>query len=116
MDPLVDKVMVSSALIALIQLGRIESWIVIIILAREFIVTGLRTVAANKGAVIAANIYGKYKTTFQIIAVILLMLNNYPFSLMNFPLSTIMVYLALITTVLSGIDYIIKSKDFIFEK
>ncbi|QSZ26371.1 CDP-diacylglycerol--glycerol-3-phosphate 3-phosphatidyltransferase [Aceticella autotrophica] len=116
MDPLVDKVMVSSALIALIQLGRIESWIVIIILAREFIVTGLRTVAANKGIVIAANIYGKYKTTFQIIAVILLMLNNYPFSLINFPLSTIMVYLALITTVFSGIDYIIKSKDFIFEK
>lgn len=111
MDPLVDKIMVSSALIALIQLGRIQSWIVIIILAREFIVTGLRTVAANNGIVIAASKYGKYKTTLQIIAVIALMLNNYPFSIVNFPFATIMLFLALFMTIYSGIDYIIKSKN-----
>lgn len=111
MDPLVDKIMVSSALIALVQMGRIQSWIVVVILAREFLITGIRTVAADKGIVIAASNYGKYKTTFQMIAVIALMLNNYPFSLINFPFDTIMVYMALILTIYSGVDYIIKSKN-----
>jgi len=111
MDPLVDKIMVSSALIALVQMERIQSWIVVVILAREFLITGIRTVAADKGIVIAASNYGKYKTTFQMIAVIALMLNNYPFSLINFPFDTIMVYIALILTIYSGVDYIIKSKN-----
>ncbi|AIS52465.1 CDP-diacylglycerol--glycerol-3-phosphate 3-phosphatidyltransferase PgsA [Thermoanaerobacter kivui] len=111
MDPLVDKIMVSSALVALVQMGRIQSWIVVVILAREFLITGIRTVAADKGVVIAASNYGKYKTTFQMIAVITLMLNNYPFSLINFPFATIMVYIALILTIYSGVDYLVKSKD-----
>ncbi|KKC29701.1 phosphatidylglycerophosphate synthase [Caldanaerobacter subterraneus subsp. pacificus DSM 12653] len=111
MDPLVDKIMVTSALIALVQMGRIESWIVIVIIAREFLITGIRTVAADKGIVIAASNYGKYKTTSQMIAVIALMLNNYPFSLVNFPFDKIMVYIALILTIYSGVDYIVKSKD-----
>ncbi|MBE3579298.1 MAG: CDP-diacylglycerol--glycerol-3-phosphate 3-phosphatidyltransferase [Caldanaerobacter subterraneus] len=111
MDPLVDKIMVTSALIALVQMGRIESWIVIVIIAREFLITGIRTVAADKGIVIAASNYGKYKTTSQMIAVIALMLDNYPFSLVNFPFDKIMVYIALILTIYSGVDYIVKSKD-----
>lgn len=115
MDPLVDKIMVSSALIALIQLGRIQSWIVIIILSREFIVTGLRTIGANRGIVIAASNFGKYKTTFQIIAIISLMLNNYPFEYVFFPFSTIALYLALFMTVYSGIDYIVRCKNIIIE-
>jgi len=111
MDPLVDKIMVSSAMVALVQMARLESWIVIVILAREFLITGLRTVAADKGIVIPASNYGKYKTTFQMIAVIALMLNNYPFNLINFPFSSIMVYISLILTLYSGIDYIVKSKE-----
>lgn len=111
MDPLIDKIMVTSALIALVQMGRIESWIVVVIIAREFLITGIRTVAADKGVVIAASNYGKYKTTFQMIAVIALMLNNYPFSLVNFPFDKIMVYIALILTIYSGVDYLVKSKD-----
>lgn len=115
MDPLVDKVMVSSAFIALIQLGRIQSWIVIVILSREFIVTGLRTIAANKGIVIAASNLGKYKTTLQIVAIISLMLNNIPFSYIFFPFSSIAIHLALFMTVYSGVDYIIKCKKIILE-
>jgi CDP-diacylglycerol--glycerol-3-phosphate 3-phosphatidyltransferase len=111
MDPLVDKIMVTSALIVLVQMGRISSWIVIVIIAREFLITGLRTLAADKGIVIAASNYGKYKTTFQMIAVIALMLNNYPFSLIHFPFDVLMVYTALILTIYSGVDYIVKSKD-----
>lgn len=115
MDPLVDKIMVSSALIALIQLGRIQSWIVIIILSREFIVTGLRTIGANKGVVIAASNLGKYKTILQIIAIISIMLKNYPFEYLFFPFSTIALYLALFMTVYSGIDYIAKCRSLIIE-
>ncbi|WKV09074.1 CDP-diacylglycerol--glycerol-3-phosphate 3-phosphatidyltransferase [Thermoanaerobacterium sp. CMT5567-10] len=115
MDPLVDKIMVSSALIVLIQLGRIQSWIVIIILSREFIITGLRAIGADKGVVIAASNLGKYKTTFQIIAIISLMLNNYPFEYIFFPFSTVAIYLALFLTVYSGIDYIIKCRNIILE-
>ncbi|AEF17302.1 MULTISPECIES: CDP-diacylglycerol--glycerol-3-phosphate 3-phosphatidyltransferase [Thermoanaerobacterium] len=113
MDPLVDKIMVSSALIVLIQLNRIQSWIVIVILCREFIITGLRAVGADKGIVIAASNLGKYKTTFQIIAIISLMLNNYPFEYVFFPFSTIAVYLALFFTVYSGIDYVVKCRNII---
>lgn len=115
MDPLVDKVMVSSALIALVQLGRIQSWIVIVILSREFIVTGIRTIAANKGIVIAASNFGKYKTTLQIIAILSLMLNNMPFSIIYFPFSNIAIYMALFMTVYSGLDYIIKAQKIILE-
>ncbi len=75
MDPLADKLLVCSALVCLVDLGRIESWIVIIIIAREFIISGFRLVAAEKGTVIAANIWGKLKTVFQMLMVILMVAN-----------------------------------------
>ena len=75
MDPLADKLLVCSALICLIQLGQLPAWIVIIIISREFIISGFRLVAADNGIVIAASYWGKFKTTFQMIAVILMIFN-----------------------------------------
>ena len=75
MDPLADKILTISGMICLIELGRIPSWIVIIIVAREFIISGFRLVAAENGVVIAANYWGKFKTTFQMIMIILMIMN-----------------------------------------
>ena len=111
MDPLADKLLVSSALIMLIEMGRLSAWIVIVIIAREFAITGLRILAASEGITIAASWWGKFKTISQIVAIIVLLLNNYPFSLWNFPLDKISVYLALVFTVVSGADYLIKNKQ-----
>ena len=107
MDPLADKLLVCSALIALIDLDRIPAWIVIIIIAREFIISGFRLIAADNGVVIAASYWGKFKTTFQMIMIILLILNiNYPFSSI---VNTVVMYIALALTVISLIDYIVKN-------
>lgn len=110
LDPLADKLLVSAALIMLVQMELAAAWIVIIIISREFAVTGLRLVAAGEGIVLAAGQMGKLKTATQMIAIILLLLHNFPFSFINFPLGTIMLYLALLFTVISGVDYFIKNK------
>lgn len=110
LDPLADKLLVSAALIMLVQMNAAAAWIVIIIISREFAVTGLRLVAAGEGIVLAAGQMGKLKTATQMIAIILLLLHNFPFSYINFPLGTIMLYLALLFTVISGVDYFIKNK------
>jgi CDP-diacylglycerol--glycerol-3-phosphate 3-phosphatidyltransferase len=115
MDPLADKLLVTGAFLILIQLGRLEAWIVFIILTREFAVTGLRTLAAAQNIIIAASKYGKIKTVTQIIAIIILILDNRPFNLINLPMDTIMVYMALIITILSGLDYFIKNKQVIIK-
>ncbi len=75
MDPLADKVLTISGMICLIELGRIPSWIVVIIVAREFIISGFRLIATEHGIVIAANYWGKFKTTFQMIMIILMIVN-----------------------------------------
>lgn len=111
MDPLADKLLVSSALIILVEMNRLSSWIVIIIIAREFAITGLRVLAASEGITIAASWYGKFKTIFQILAIIVLLLNNYPFSLFNIPVDKVIVALATIFTIISGLDYLIKNKQ-----
>lgn len=110
LDPLADKLLVSAALIMLVQLELAAAWIVIVVISREFAVTGLRLVAAGEGIVLAAGQMGKLKTATQMIAIILLLLHNYPFSYMNIPVGTIMLYLALFFTVVSGVDYFIKNK------
>ena len=115
MDPLADKLLVTGAFVILIQLGRIEAWIVFIILAREFAVTGLRTLAAAQNVIIAASNYGKIKTVTQIIAIVLLLLGNYPFSLIKLPMDIIMIYTTLIITILSGLDYFSKNKQVILK-
>ena len=107
MDPLADKLLVCSALICLVEMGRLPAWIVIIIIAREFIISGFRLVASDNGIVIAASYWGKFKTVSQMIMVILLLLNiqNTFFQI----LGTVFVWIALILTVVSLVDYVIKN-------
>mgnify|MGYP000875680513 FL=1 len=110
-DPLADKLLVSTALICMIQLGKVPAWIVVIIIAREFTITGFRIIAASEGITIAASPLGKIKTITQLIAIIAILINNYPFRLINFPFDRVMLYLALIFTVISGVDYIYRNKE-----
>ena len=114
MDPLADKLLVCSALIALVDFDKVAAWIVIIIIAREFIISGFRLIAADNGVVIAASYWGKFKTTFQMLMVIVLILNiQMPFFQI---LGVILTYVALILTVVSLIDYIVKNKDVLKEQ
>lgn len=109
MDPLADKLLVTAALLILIENSLISGWVVFIILAREFIVTGFRTIAASKGVVIAAGWLGKFKTVVQFIMISTLLLLNYPFELFNWPVDRIFVALAVILTLASGVEYIYKN-------
>ncbi len=107
MDPLADKLLVCSAMICLIELGRIPSWIVVVIIAREFIISGFRLIAVEKGRVIAASYWGKFKTTFQMIMVVLMIANIGQLQVVT----TIIMYIALVLTIVSLVDYLIKNKD-----
>ncbi len=109
MDPLADKLLVTAALLILLENGLISAWVVFIILAREFIVTGFRTIAAAKGVVIAAGWLGKIKTVVQFIMISTLLLLNYPFEIFNWPVDRIFIALAVVLTVASGIEYIYKN-------
>lgn len=106
MDPLADKLLVCSALICLIELDRIPSWIVIVIIAREFIISGFRLVASDNGVVIAASYWGKFKTTFQIVMICLMIADLSPLGLVT----QIVMWIALALTVISLVDYLIKNK------
>lgn len=108
LDPLADKLLVSAVLIALVATGDLPAWIAIIIISREFIVTGLRAVAASEGVVIAASKWGKIKTVTQIVAISGLMLRSLAF-LDVLLLPRILLYVAVVATIISGIDYIIKA-------
>lgn len=118
MDPLADKILVTAALIALVELAVLPGWPVLIILAREFIVSGIRMVAASKGTVIAASWYGKAKTVFQIIAIVLFLLKDSltfttaagAFTNPMFVLSWTVMVIALILTVMSMLDYLVKAR------
>ena len=109
LDPMADKLLVTAAYVLLIELGLAPAWLVIIILSREFAVSGLRIVAAGEGLVLAASPLGKWKTTFQLLSIIFLLLHNYPFSYLDFPMGQVLLYIALILTVISGVDYFIKN-------
>jgi CDP-diacylglycerol--glycerol-3-phosphate 3-phosphatidyltransferase len=115
MDPLADKLLVFAAFILLIDMGRIPGWIVTVIIAREFMVTGIRLLASNNNLVIAASKLGKAKTISQMFTIIVLLLNNFPFSNINIPVGMILMYLAAFLTVVSGIDYFIKNKEIILK-
>lgn len=111
MDPLADKLLVCSAMICLIQTGQLAAWIVIIIISREFIISGFRLIASDNGVVIAASYWGKFKTTFQMLMVIVIIFNiNLQLGWLNI-LGTLLIYVALVLTVVSLIDYIAKNKD-----
>ncbi len=107
MDPLADKLLVSAAMIALVELGRIPAWVVIVIISREFIISGFRLVAADNGVVIAASYWGKFKTTFQMVMVCLMIADIPQLQLVT----DIVMWVALILTVVSLADYLMKNKD-----
>ena len=109
MDPLADKILVCSALICLVSLGRLPAWICIVIIARDFIISGFRLVASDNGVVIAASWWGKTKTTAQMIMVILL-IADLKSDVMRI-ITLIVMYAALILTIVSLADYILKNKD-----
>ena len=111
MDPLADKLLVCSALICLIELNQLPAWYVIIIIAREFIISGFRLVASDNGVVIAASWWGKFKTTFQMATVILLILNIPGLSIVT----RIVAVIAILLTIISLIDYIVKNKGVILD-
>ena len=105
MDPLADKLLVCSALICLIELGQLPAWVVIIIISREGIISGFRLVAADNGVVIAASYWGKFKTTFQMAAVILMIFNIPALTLVT----NIVVVIAVALTIISLVDYVAKN-------
>ena len=111
MDPLADKLLVCSALICLIELRQLPAWMVIIIISREFIISGFRLVASDNGIVIAASYWGKFKTTFQMIAVVLLIVN---LPALTF-ITNLCVWAALVLTVVSLVDYLFKNHKVLTE-
>ena len=109
MDPLADKLLVGAALICLIEAGQLPAWAVVIIISREFIISGFRLIASDNGVVIAASYWGKFKTVTQMAMVILLIL-DIPGAI--FPvISRVVMWAAIILTVVSLVDYIVKNKD-----
>lgn len=110
LDPIADKLLVTAALVALVQRGDLTGWAATIIISREFIVTGLRLVASAEGNVIAASPLGKIKTVAQIIAIMATLIKNYPFTLIvNFPFDRWAMFVAVVITIYSGYDYIMKN-------
>jgi CDP-diacylglycerol---glycerol-3-phosphate 3-phosphatidyltransferase len=106
LDPLADKLLVSAALISLVELNRLAAWVAMVIIAREFMVSGLRMVAASQHVVIAASQWGKVKTTAQVVAIAALIVDNPPHAV-----TTALVAFAVAVTLWSGIDYFIESRD-----
>ena len=108
MDPLADKLLVCSAMICLIPQGKLAAWIVIVIIAREFIISGFRLVASDSGIVIAASYWGKFKTVSQMFMIILLIADlGGVFDMIG----TVLIWVSLILTIISLIDYIVKNKQ-----
>lgn len=106
MDPLADKLLVCSALICLQDLNRVPAWVVIVIIAREFIISGFRLVASDNGIVIAASYWGKFKTTFQMLMIIVMIMNlGGAFDMVG----TVLMWIALALTIISLVDYIAKN-------
>lgn len=112
MDPLADKLLVCAALICLVSVDMLPAWMVIVIISREFIISGFRLVASDNGIVIAASYWGKFKTTFQMLMIIVLLLDlGGAFDLVG----EILTWIALILTIISLLDYLVKNKHVILE-
>lgn len=110
LDPLADKLLIAAVLISLVDMGKLEAWIAIVIIGREFAVTGLRQVALLEGRVVSASKWGKWKTGLQITAIIALLINNFPFAFLEFRFDLIAIWLAAAVTVYSGVDYFVKNR------
>ena len=114
LDPIADKLLVTAALIALVQIGDISGYIALIILTREFIVTGIRLVAATQGTVIAASNWGKIKMILQTLALVFYLFNNFPFKyLTDVNVAQILMILAVFATIYSGFEYVYKNRHLI---
>ena len=116
LDPIADKLLVTAALLALVQRNELTAWVAIIIIGRDLIVTGLRLVAACEGKIIAASIWGKIKTITQMVAIVAAMLENFPLSLIfkgEIYFDDYAMIIAVTATILSGIDYVVKNKRFL---
>lgn len=110
LDPIADKLLVTAALIALVERNELTGWAAMVIIAREFIVTGLRLVASGEGIVIAASNWGKIKTVTQIVAIAASLLKNFPISLVaDFPFDRYAMLIAVLVTIYSGYDYMMKN-------
>lgn len=110
LDPIADKLLITAALIALVQRGTVTGWAAMIIISRELLVTGMRLVAAGEGQVVAANKSGKIKMVCQTIAVSVAMLNNFPFSLItDIQIDAYLMFIAVLVTIYSGIDFFAKN-------
>jgi CDP-diacylglycerol--glycerol-3-phosphate 3-phosphatidyltransferase len=117
LDPIADKLLVTGALIALVERQEITSWIVLIVVGRDLIVNGLRFIAAVDGKVIAASIWGKIKTLVQMIAIVAVMLDNFPLSyITDFDFGSYAMLAAVVVTIFSGIHYIVINKHVFLEK
>ena len=114
MDPLADKLLVCAAMVCLVATGQFAAWIVIIIISREFIISGFRLIASDNGIVIAASMWGKFKTVFQMLMIIVL-IANIPLAAFDM-IGTVLTYVALVLTVVSLVDYIAKNKDILKEQ
>ena len=115
MDPIADKLLTSSAVIMLVWWGKFPPLAAVVIIAREFVISGIRLVAAGHGNVIAASWLGKIKTVTQCVAISLVLLNNPLFILIGVPFDQIMVYISAVFTVWSGVDYIYKNRKIIMK-
>ena len=111
MDPLADKILVYSAFCLFVENGTVPSWMLIVILAREFAIAGMRTVAASEGIVIAAGMSGKIKTVLQMVAVTILIFGHGFYSELLMPVGNVILWASIIATVYSGIEYIVKNKQ-----
>lgn len=117
MDPLADKLLVCSAMILLIEIGRIPAWVVLIIIAREFIISGFRLIASDNGRVIAASYWGKFKTTFQMVMICMMIVGDAPFLATESAkqvygvITDVIMTIALVLTVVSLVDYLLKNRD-----
>ncbi|WP_040948751.1 CDP-diacylglycerol--glycerol-3-phosphate 3-phosphatidyltransferase [Gorillibacterium massiliense] len=113
LDPLADKLLVTAVLICLVELGKLPSWMAIIIISREWAVTMLRQIAALDGVALAASKWGKWKTATQITAIIAMLINNFPFTFIGFRFDLVAMWAATLITIYSGIDYFVKNKHII---
>lgn len=116
MDPLADKLLVSAAMVCLVETGSLASWIVIVIISREFIISGFRLIASDNGVVIAASYWGKFKTVFQMAMIIMLILElAIEVGEIYYLIMNVVVWIAVILTVVSLVDYLIKNKSVLSE-
>ena len=112
MDPLADKLLVCAAMICLVEMGRLPAWIVIVIISREFIISGFRLIASDNGRVIAASYWGKFKTTFQMLKICLMIADIAQIAIVT----AAVMWIALVLTVVSLVDYLVKNKDVLSEQ